>query len=189
MKTLLGLALATIWLALALPATSAPAWTVDTTKSRLTFQVKVNGEVVNGAFPAFGTQLRFDPADLAGSSVKVTIDATGIRTNDATRDRMLQKPAWFNILDFPQATFQSTRFVADGPGRFVCEGKLAIKGITRDIRLPFSLDIKGNNAHARGTTTLRRLDFRIGEGPDFETATPVALEVAVQFDITAKRAN
>lgn len=181
--------IAALLLALALPATAAPDWTVDAARSRLAFKVTVNGQVVDGRFPGFGSVIRFDPADLASSSVKITVDTTGIKTGDATRDAMLPKPAWFNVLGFPQATFQSTRFVADGPDRFICEGKLTIKGITKDIRLPFSIDIRGKKAVVRGTGTIRRLDYRIGEGPDFATGTPVALEVKVLFDVTATRKN
>jgi polyisoprenoid-binding protein YceI len=185
MKTLISTLLAAIWLTLSLPATAAPAWTVDATKSQLTFKVNVNGQIVDGRFPGFGSVIRFDPADLASSSVKITVDTTGIKTNDVTRDAMLLKPAWFNVLGFPKATFQSTRFIADGPGRFFCEGKLTIKGITQDMKLPFTLDMRGNKAVVRGTGTIRRLDFKIGEGPDFATGSPVALEVKVNFDVTA----
>jgi polyisoprenoid-binding protein YceI len=45
--------------------------------------------------------------------------------------------------------------------------------------------MRGNKAVVRGTGTIRRLDFKIGEGPDFATGSPVALEVKVNFDVTA----
>jgi polyisoprenoid-binding protein YceI len=53
------------------------------------------------------------------------------------------------------------------------------------MKLPFTLDKRGNKAVVRGTGTIRRLDFKIGEGPDFATGSPVALEVKVTFDVTA----
>ena len=189
MNHVIRMLLAAICLSIALPAAAAPTWTVDATKSRLTFKVNVNGQMVDGSFPGFGSVIRFDPADLASSSVKITVDTTGIKTKDVTRDSMLLKPAWFNVLGFPQATFQSTRFTPDGAGRFICEGKLTIKGITRDIKLPFSIDIRGNKAVVRGTGTIRRLEYKIGEGPDFASGTPVALDVKVLFDVTATRKN
>lgn len=189
MKTLIATWLAAAWLSLVWPAAAAPVWTVDAAKSSLTFKVTVNGQVVDGRFPGFGSVIRFDPADLASSTVKITVDTTGIRSGDATRDAMLLKPAWFNVLDFPQATFQSTRLTADGPGRFTCEGKLTIKGVTKDIKLPFTIDIRGNKAFVRGTGTIQRLEYRIGEGPDFKTGTPVALEVKILFNVTATRKN
>jgi len=187
MKNLLGIALTTI--ALTLPASAAPAWNVDAGKSSLTFKVNVNGETVEGRFPGFGAQIRFDPNDLASSSVKVVMDTSGIHTGDRTRDTMLLKPAWFNVLDFPQANFNCASFTTSGPGKYVCQGKLTIKGTTRNVNLPFTLDITGQKAIARGTTTIRRLDFGIGEGADFATANPVALDVTVSINVIATKAD
>lgn len=175
--------------ALALQASAAPTWTVDAARSSLTFKVKVYGETVEGRFPGFGAQIRFDPNNLTASSVKVVMDTSGIRTGDRNRDTTLLKPDWFNVLDFPQATFNCASFTSSGPGKYVCQGKLTIKGITRDVNLPFTLDIQGQKAIARGTTTIRRLDFRIGEGADFATASPVALDVTVSISINATKAN
>jgi polyisoprenoid-binding protein YceI len=117
------------------------------------------------------------------------MDTTGIKTNDKTRDAMLLKPAWFNVLDFPQAKFQCDRFVSTGPGKFVCEGKLTIKGIVRPVNLPFTLDIRSNRAFMKGKTTIKRLDFKVGEGPDFASGTPVALTVDVFVELQATRVN
>jgi len=69
-------------------AAEPPAWNVDQSKSTLTFQVIVNGQTVNGRFPGIGALIRFDPANLAQSSVKATVDTTGIKTFDANRDAM-----------------------------------------------------------------------------------------------------
>jgi polyisoprenoid-binding protein YceI len=187
MKNLLGIALAV--LALTLPASAAPAWKVDAAKSSLTFKVNVNGETVEGRFPGFGAQIRFDPNDLASSSVKVVMDTSGIRTGDRNRDTMLLKPDWFNVLDFPQAIFNCAGFTTSGPGKYVCQGRLTIKGVTRNVNLPFILDITGQKATARGTTTIRRLDFGIGKGKDFATASPVALDVTVSINVVATKAD
>lgn len=168
-------------------ASEPPTWNIDQSKSALTFTVVVNGQTVKGRFPGVGAQIRFDPTNLAQSSVKATIDTTGIKTFDATRDAMLLKPAWFNVLDFPHATFESTSFTAAGPNRFVCNGKLAIKGTSRDISLPFTLTITGNTAVMSGSAALRRLDFKIGEGPDYQTESPVSLSVNVMVNIRATR--
>jgi polyisoprenoid-binding protein YceI len=168
---------------------SPPAWQVDAAKSSLTFKVTVENQTVNGKFPGFGALIRFDPADLAGSSAKITMDTTGIRTNHTIRDAMLLKPAWFNVLDYPQAKFQCDRFVGTGPGKFVCEGKLTIKGISRPVNLPFTLAIKSNRAFMKGKATIRRLDFKVGEGPDYSDGKKVALTVDVFVDLQATRVN
>ena len=167
---------------------SAPTnWHVDATKSSLTFEVKVSGQTVTGRFPGFGSLIKFEPTNLAQSSVKITVDTTGIKTQDATRDAMLLKPAWFNVLDFPQAKFQSTSFVSTGPNKYLCKGKLTIKGVTREIDLPFNLIVKGSKAAMSGQANVKRLDFKIGEGPDFSSGSPVALSVKVIVNIQANK--
>jgi len=189
MNKQLIIAVTTWWMALGLPAHAAPTWNVDASKSSVTFKVNVNGETVEGRFPGFGAQIRFDPNDLASSSVNVAMDASGVSTGDRTRDTMLLKPAWFNVLAFPKANFTCPKFTSSGPGQFVCDGKLTIKGITKDVKLPFRLTIQDQKAVALGTATIRRLDFKVGEGPDFATGTPVALDVTVFVTVVAYKAK
>lgn len=166
-----------------------PSWQVDPAKSALTFSVVVNGQTVQGRYDGFGADIRFDPANLAQSSAKITIDASAYKTGDRTRDVMLMKPPWFNVLDFPQVIFQTTSFAFKGGGRYDAKAKLTLKGRTKDITLPFTLNINGNTATMRGETTLKRLAFNIGQGEDFTGEKPVALSVKVMVNITARRAN
>jgi len=175
----------------ALFATSAwalPAkWQVDPTKSSLQFVVDVNGQAVIGKFAAFGALIAFDPADLAHSSAKITIDMTEAKSGDATRDAMLLKPDWFNVLDFPQAIFQTTGFAAKGGDAYEARAKLTLKGTTKEIVLPFTLAITGDTAVMRGETELHRAAVKVGQGGDFEKEKPVALSVKVLVNVTAKR--
>jgi polyisoprenoid-binding protein YceI len=176
--------------AAAFPANAAPAsWTVVPAKSSLSFAVAINGQTVTGKFKAFGALIAFDPADLAHSSAKVTVPMDEAKTGDATRDAMLLKPAWFNILDFPQAVFQTTSFASKGGNKYEANAKLSLKGVTKDLTLPFTLDIKGNTAVMKGETELKRLAFGVGQGPDFASGTPVALSVKVMVNVTATRAK
>ncbi len=101
----------------------------------------------------------------------------------------LMKPPWFNVLDFPQVTFQTTGFTAKGANAYIAKAKLTLKGITKDITLPFTLKINGSTATMKGETTLKRLAFNIGQGDDFTGEKPVALSVKVMVNITARRAN
>jgi hypothetical protein len=40
-----------------------------------------------------------------------------------------------------------------------------------------------------GETTIRRLDFHVGDGPDYKTETPVSLSVKVMVNIRATRSR
>lgn len=171
-------------------ASAAPArWNVDPSKSSLTYEVVVNGQKVVGRFKAFGALIAFDPADLANSSAKITMDMTETKSGDATRDAMLLKPDWFNVLDFPQAVFQTTSFVSKGGNAYEAKAKLTLKGAALDVTLPFTLAINGSTAVVKGETVLKRLAFGVGQGKDFTGDTPVALNVKVMVNVTARRAK
>ena len=171
-------------------ASAAPsAWTVDAAKSSLSFVVSVNGQTVPGKFKAFGAIIAFDPADLARSSAKITLPMDEAKTNEPTRDAMLLKPDWFNILDFPQAIFQTTAFTAKGGNKYEAAGTLKLKGVTKAITLPFTLDINGDTAVMKGETVLKRLDFGVGNAKEYAGETPVGLNVKVMVNLTAKRAK
>ncbi len=177
-------------LAAALPVAAAPAtWTVDQAKSSLSFTVGVNGQTVPGKFKAFGAIIAFDTADLAHSSAKITLPMDEAKTDEPTRDSMLLKPDWFNILDFPQAIFQTTRITAKGGNKYEAAGMLKLKGVTKAVTLPFTLDITGDTAVMKGETVLKRLDFGVGNSKDYAGETPVALSVKVMVNLTAKRAK
>ena len=171
-------------------AHAAPAsWIVDPAKSSLTFAVVVNGQNVTGTFPGFGALISFAADDLTHSSAKITMDMTGVNSGDSTRDATLRQPDWFNVLDFPQAVFQTTSIVSNGGNNYVANGTLKMKGVAKPVVLPFSLDIKGDVAAMKGATILKRLEFGVGTGSNFATAKPVALDVKVMVNITAKRAK
>jgi polyisoprenoid-binding protein YceI len=167
-------------------ALAAPAqWTVDAAKSKLGFHVLISGQTVDGTLP-FGAVIVFDPADLGHSSIKATIDTTSANSGNATRDAMLPMPAWLDAKQFPKAQFATTSITSKGGDKYEAVGTLSLKGVSKPVTLPFTLTISGNTAHAVGATTIRRLDYKIGEGKDF--APPAAaLDVKVTVDITASR--
>jgi len=169
-------------------ASGEPAqWRVDPAKSSLKFVVDVNGQTVTGRFRSFAALIAFDPADLAQSRAKITIDMTDTKSGDATRDAMLSKPGWFNVLDFPQAVFETTSFSSTGGNAYAARGKLTIKGVSKDVVLPLTIVITGHTATAKGATTIFRTDFKVGQGAQFEGDKPVMRSVKVLVNVTAQR--
>jgi polyisoprenoid-binding protein YceI len=92
------------------------------------------------------------------------------------------KPAWFNVLKFPQATFTSTAIKPLGAGKFEVAGKLAIKGSSRDVTVPVTITQAGPVSTASGAFAIKRLEFKIGEGEWADTSM-VADEVQVKFKL------
>ena len=63
-------------------------------------------------------------------------------------------------------------------------GTLTIRGMGKSVTLPFTLDVKGAQARAKGRLDIVRTDFGIGQG-EWKTGDMVALQVAVVFDLEA----
>jgi cytochrome b561 len=151
----------------AVPAVAAPpAWTVVPAQSSITFSGTHAGAPFTGKFGQWSAQIVFDPADLPHSSARVAIATATGKTGDGLRDTSLGQEEWFNPGKFPQASFVSSKISAAGPGRYVADGVLTIKGKAVPVKLPFTLAIAGNKATMRGTTSIDRLAFGMGAASD-----------------------
>ncbi|MFZ5671211.1 MAG: YceI family protein [Pseudomonadota bacterium] len=169
-------------------AAPAPAWTVDKAASRVTFSSSFDGGAFTGRFQRWDAAIRFDPANLAGSSVTASFDTASAVTGDATRDEALPEADWFAAARFPKATFKATAFRALGGGRYQAIGDLTIRGVTKPLTLPFSLAITGDTARMTASIGLNRLAFGVGQG-DWKTTETVPATVTVNIDLTARRAK
>lgn len=151
---------------------------------RLGFDVTVNGETVKGQFGRWTSSIAFDPARLAQSSIKATIDLGSVTSSDAQRDEMLVGGDFFATAAHPRATFTAADIRSKGGNRYEARGTLSMKGTSQPVRVEFTLDIKGNTATTRGTARLDRRDYGIGTG-QFEDKDTISREVSVNFNFTA----
>lgn len=151
-------------------------------QSRITFTSQQMGVPVDGQFKRFAAQVAVDPARPEAGRARIEVDLASIDTGLAEADSEAQGKSWFNTAAFPKATFVSERVQRLGPGRYQAVGKLSIKGVSRDIVAPFTVRPAGNGAWFDGGFTLKRLQFRIGEGDWADTGT-VADDVQVRFKL------
>jgi polyisoprenoid-binding protein YceI len=93
-----------------------------------------------------------------------------------------------DVTEFPRAQFEAKSIRRTGNGAYEAVGVLTIRGITRPLTVPLTFDISGDTARLKGHAQLIRTAFGVGQG---EWASPqwVALEVGVDFDLLAKRAD
>lgn len=177
------------------PAASATAmampWTVDPAHSQLTFHPRLAGGEFAGRFEHFDATIRFDPADLAHSSLRVVVDLLGARTGDADRDAALQDSDFFQTARWPRGTFVSTWIKSLGNGGFEAAGKLTLRDVTRDVRVQFRFDPaapSAGSARMTGSSTLRRLEFGVGQG-DWRSTEWLDDAVRVEFDLLLRSAR
>lgn len=170
-------------------ASAAPAWTVATDASHLTFETSQSGRPIHGEFQKFTPTITFDKADLAGSHIKVDIDTSSAKTGDKTNDSSLPGKDWFQVATFPRATFESTAITdkgtaQDGGENYEAAGKLTILGVTRAVILPFTLKTENGATRATGSLAIKRLDYGMGALID-PNGTMVSNDVTVTFDLSA----
>ena len=182
-----SLALAAALLA-ASAAQAATQWTADPARSKLGFTGTLTGGSFDGAFQRFQPVITFDPADLAGSRFQVTIETGSADTRDGDRDAILKGPDFFAVERWPKATFEARKFAAAGPGRYSAQGKLTLRDATRDVTLTFTFKpaADGRTAALAGGTSVRRLDFGVGQG-DWRDTAMVGNEVKISFDLFLRR--
>jgi polyisoprenoid-binding protein YceI len=150
--------------------------------SEIVFTTRQMGVPVEGRFGSFSAQVALDPRQPETGRVSLVIDTASARFGSAELDAEVPKPTWLHAAGFPQATFQSSRIRAVGPGRFEAAGKLTIKGITRDLVVPVQLAPAGANQLASGSFTIKRLDFKVGEAEWADTSM-LANDVVVRFKL------
>jgi polyisoprenoid-binding protein YceI len=183
-----ALAAALLALTLSGPAAAAdtPAVThcvLDPARSTLEFTFSQAGAQNKGAFRHFTTILDFSADNPAASRLEVTVDMVSVDTGDQERDDALRGADLFSVRKFPQARFAATQIVKTASG-YEALGKLTIRDVTRDLRVPFTLrtatEQGASTCYMSGKTTLKRLDFGVGQG-DWKATDQVGNDVGVSF--------
>lgn len=150
--------------------------------SEIGFTTRQMGVPVDGKFLRFSAQVALDPKNAAAGRVNLSIDTTSARFGSAELDAEIPKAIWLDTARHPQARFESSTIKPVGAGRFEVAGRLTIKGATRDVMVPVTLVQQGPNGTASGTITIKRLDFKVGEGEWTDTSL-LANDVIVRFKL------
>ncbi|HXX86771.1 MAG TPA: YceI family protein [Casimicrobiaceae bacterium] len=166
--------------ALLLATTHAAAQGVVIDKSEIRFVSKQMGVNVEGRFRKWKANIAFSPKDLGKSKADIEIDLNSIDLASEESETEVKRPKWFDTAKFPIARFVSRAIRGVGGDRYEVAGALTIKGITHDALVPIALksDSAGNRV-AEGTFTIKRLDYKIGEGEWADPET-VANEIIVR---------
>lgn len=80
--------------------------------------------------------------DPLASSVEVEIKTASIDTRDEQRDGHLRSGDFFDVESFPVMTYRSTKVMPDGRNRWLVDGELTIRGVTRKV--PLEVNFEGS---------------------------------------------
>jgi polyisoprenoid-binding protein YceI len=180
------LAVLIVFAAAALPA-SAQEWALNKDKSRISFEADVGGQILTGEFQQFEAELRFDPDHLDISEIAARIDINTVSTGQPQPDDALRSQEWFDAQTYPMAGFRATSIEPTGTGgMFMMTGDLTIKGNTKTVTIPFTLQIDQGEGAVVGEAAINRRNF--GIGPDGPISGMIVGDlVKIRLDLVATR--
>ena len=168
-------------LLVAFPASAQQKIVAD--KSFIRFVTKQMAVPVEGRFKRFDATVAFDPAKPEATKAEFEVELASIDLGSDEGETEARRKPWLNTEAFPKARFVASSVKSLGGGKFEAAGALTIKGTTLNIVAPFTLAEAGGMRTVEGQFTLKRLQYKIGEGPWAETDT-VADDVLVRFRFT-----
>jgi len=120
---------------------------------------KVTGKH-DGGFKQFSGELRVENGKLANTGNKVVIDTTSIWADNDRLTGHLKSPDFFDVAQFPTATFETTSITPQATNSTVA-GNLTLHGITKQIAFPAVIQVSDDAVDVAANFFINRLDFDI----------------------------
>jgi polyisoprenoid-binding protein YceI len=155
--------------AASLATAQTSTWVPDKAHSEVDFSIlHMSLANVHGRFGNISGTVSWNDADITRSTVNMTIDVSTVDTGVGARDTDLKSPNFFDVEQFPTATFASTSIAKTGSGLTI-NGNLTLHGVTK----PVVLQVEGPTGPVQGmdhkphsgfsaSTTISRTAFGIG---------------------------
>jgi len=114
---------------------AAGTYVIDASHSRVGFVARhLVVAKSRGEFSSFSGSVTIGEDPLQ-SSVDVEVDIASVDTRDAKRDEHLRSDDFFAAEQFPTMHYRSTGVALGNKGRYVVNGELTVKGVTRPVEL------------------------------------------------------
>jgi polyisoprenoid-binding protein YceI len=174
-------------------ALAADEFKIDKVHSNVGFSVKhMVISTVPGRFTDFDGTIVYDDQDLTKSSVKVTIQAASINTDNANRDNDLRGDSFLDTAKYPTITFVSKQVKKAADGSLVAVGTLTIKDVSKEIELPFTINGKikafgGERMAAEAHTKINRQEYHLSFNKMIEAGPMVGDDVTINLNVEAAR--
>jgi len=176
-----GLTLLCIALACATHAV-AENWVAVPADSTLKFSAVQQGAAFEGMFNEFTASFDLDPADPTSARIEATIDMDSVDTLYDERDEYLRGKEWFDVEQWATGRFVTNQIQAADSG-YMADALLTLRDQTRPIALAFSLEpLADGRLRFVGRTSLRRLDFGVGQG-EWTNTDWVGDDVSVEVNV------
>lgn len=145
---------------------------------------KVTGQH-DGGFKHFQGEIDVAGDTAEGSDVEVVIDTTSLWSDNDNLTGHLKSADFFDVEQFPKATFSSSSVTDNGDGTYKVTGDLTLHGETKEISFPAEIDVEDDEVNATAEFAIKRFDFGIkypGKQDDL-----IRDDVLIKLDFKAER--
>lgn len=172
---------------------SAASYTIDPAHTYPHFAISHLGfSTMHGRFNKTMGKLDIDLEKKTGA-VDITIDAASVDTGFPKRDDHLRTPDFFNVAEFPEIKYKSTKVTITSESAATVEGNLTIAGVTKPVTLTVDAIKCGDHPMPQmkgkfvcgfnATGNLKRSDFGVKYGlPAVGDDVKLTLEVEALKD-------
>jgi polyisoprenoid-binding protein YceI len=130
----------------------------------------------------------FDPGNLAKSKFDFVINVDSVDTKIGKRDTHLRSPDFFDASKFPVMTFKSSSVTSGGDNKYIVNGVLTIKDVSKKLALEFVYHGQKDNPIKPGEIVagfdtrlvLDRLAYNVGDGKFYKLGV-VGKDVTILF--------
>jgi polyisoprenoid-binding protein YceI len=158
------------------------------TGNSLNFTFTQLGAESTGQFRKFTTTFAYDGSDPRTGSLEVRIEIGSLDTQDAERDEALKGADLFDSKTHPTATYVASTLARNAAGGLEAVGQLTLRGVKKDLRLPLVLKTTVDGLELSGRTSIKRLDYGVGQG-EWKSTESVGDEVQIQYKVILVRAK
>lgn len=115
---------------------STTKWLLDPTHSELGFKIKhLMISNVSGTFKNFTAEAETEDEDFRTAQISLSAEMASISTNNEQRDTHLRTSDFFEVENYPELKFKSTKVEMVDDDTFTLHGDLTLKGVTKPVQL------------------------------------------------------
>jgi polyisoprenoid-binding protein YceI len=162
--------------------------TVSAANSKITFVGTHSGakpDPRTGGFGKFTGKVTIDPTTKLLKSVTADIETASLFTEFPKLTTHLQTADFFEVREYPKATFESTKVTPGKEGTATVTGKLTLHGQTKEINFPATYTVDAKGLTLKTNFIINRSEFGMTYGAG-KVEDKVELTVIVGEKTTAK---
>ena len=144
------------------------------------YSVSFKGPKVEGIIKGLKASISFDPAKPENAKISASMDANSLNTGNGMMNKHAKSDEALDVEKFPTITFESTS-ISGKNGSYSAKGKLSMKGITKEMDLPFTFENANGEGIIKGKFNVVSKDFNITR-----KGAPESFEITLVIPVTNK---